>query len=60
MTACHCCDARAHLCECDCTPSTLCLNCKRCERHCCCPFDLREIVHDDDTEIEPTPVIVSP
>lgn len=60
MMTCHCCDRRALFCgpECDCAGGTICVNCKRCERHCQCPFDIREIVFDDAVEPDVEPVIV--
>lgn len=50
---CVCCDRRAivaGLDDCDCTCGAYCLNCQRCERHCFCPFDLRELRIDGQAE----------
>lgn len=59
MMICACCERRAAY-PCDCTAGTACLNCFRCERHCGCPFDLREIVFEEDAEpVADAPVIVS-
>lgn len=45
--------------DCNCMPGIVCTNCNRCERHCRCPFDLRDLVveDDNDTVIETTAII---
>lgn len=44
---CCCCERRAAMTDCDCTTGLVCVDCRRCERHCRCPFDYREIVAED-------------
>lgn len=48
-SACLCCTRRPFTAapSCDCGPG-LCQNCMRCEAHCGCPFDLRQLCYDDD------------